>query len=148
MKKFIVGKHIIVFYQEEGDKKFSFLIENEPELTKMLLNSVRTKRIKGDGMTYALLGLSRVIEELEAGKIVEPQELPENPMIVLAEFYQKQYGKDILSKVIDVYGSADRQVIEVEIDCPDGGIFRAHASNQRIARRIAAEKALRQLNLL
>ena len=44
-KRFTEGGITIVFFQKENDSKYSFLVENEPELTEKLNQSVKTKRV-------------------------------------------------------------------------------------------------------
>ena len=72
MKKFSQNGKTIVFYQKEGDEKFSFLIENEPELTEQLLANVSTKRVKEKDIRYAVKGIFEKIAVISSSKMPPP----------------------------------------------------------------------------
>jgi len=70
MKKFSQNGKTIVFYQKEGDEKFSFLIENEPELTEQLLANVSNKRVKEKDIRFAVKGIFEKIESVEGKRTI------------------------------------------------------------------------------
>ena len=137
----------IVFFQNENDEKYSFLIENESELTEKLLSSVKTKRVKEKDIYYAVTGIADKIKE-----ILESQEKTvtnqtnqtnmENPIVALSEMCQANFGENIETRVIGKSGEDHCPVITVEITLPNGKKFTASGSNQRIAKQAAANIAL------
>jgi len=141
MKKFTRDSLTIVFYQKENDQKFSFLIENETELTELLLATVKTKRVKEDKIKYAINGILDLIDNnlLITKKAIE---MEKNPIIELAELVQRQFGANIETRVTGKTGADHMPIVSVEIELPDGRIFEASGTNKRIAKQKAAEKAL------
>jgi len=142
MKEFSRNNLTIVFYQKENDQKFSFLIKDEEELTEQLLATVKTKRVREDKIKYAINGIFDLIENnlLITKKVTEMEN--SNPIIELAELVQKQYGKNIETRVLGKTGADHMPTVSVEIELPDGRTFNASGTNKRIAKQIAAEKAL------
>lgn len=144
MKRFTQGNTTLVFYKKDGDKKFSFYIESEEELTKRLLSTVKTKRVKESNIRFAVSGIFNLIENnLLTTK--KQTEMEKNPIIELSEFIQRQFGESIETRVTGKSGPDHAPTISVEIELPDGRIFKASGTNKRIAKQRAAEKAL--LNL-
>ena len=141
MKRFIRNNLTLVFFQKENDQKFSFLIENEPELTEQLLATVKTKRVKGCNIKYAVNGIFDLIENnlLTTKKAVQ---METNPIIELAELVQRQYGANIETRVTGKNGPDHMPTVNVQIELPDGRIYEASGTNKRIAKQKAAEKAL------
>lgn len=68
-----------------------------------------------------------------------------NPIVVLSETCQKLFGANIVSEVTDKRGPDHEPLITVSITLPGGEVFHGAGSNQRKARRDAAEKALEWL---
>ena len=145
MKKFSENGLTVVFYQKENDKKFSFLIENEPELTEKLLASVKTKRVTEKSIRYAVKGIFEKLSNLNLlnSKIMENQ----NPITKLAEIIQAQYGANIETEVLSKVGEDHNPSIKVAIHLPNGNTYTAKGNNKRIAKRLAAEKALEEEGL-
>ena len=142
MKEFSRNNLTIVFYNKENDQKFSFLIKDEKELTEQLLATVKTKRVKEDKIKYAVNGIFDLIENnLLTTKNLEQME-NSNPIIELAELVQKQYGRNIETRVLGKTGADHMPTVSVEIELPNGRIFKASGTNKRIAKQKAAEKAL------
>ncbi len=145
MKRFSRNNLTLVFFQKENDQKFSFYIENEEELTESLLATVKTKRVKEDKIKYAVNGIFDLIKNnLLTTKNLEQMGYL-NPIIELAELIQKQFGRNIETKVIGKTGADHMPTVSVEIKLPDGRIFKASGTNKRIAKQKAAEKALFEL---
>ncbi len=142
MKRFEENGKTLIFYQKENDKKFSFLIENEPELTEILLASVKTKRVKENSIKFAAKGIFEKLENINL--ITKNSEIMSevNPITELAEAIQAKYGANIETRVVSKRGSDHNPTITVEIELPNGDIYKASGSNKRIAKRLAAEKAL------
>ena len=68
-----------------------------------------------------------------------------NPIVALNETIQKRFGQNILTRVMGKEGADHCPTISVEIELPDGSIFRASGSNQREAKQKAAQQALDSL---
>jgi len=146
MKRFEKNGYTLVFYQKENDKKFSFLIENEPELTEKLLNSVKTKRVKENSIKYAVKGIFEKLKNLSLINKNSEIMSTTNPITELAEKIQSIYGANIQTRVISKTGADHNPTITIEIELPNGDIYKASGSNKRIAKRLAAEKALEDLD--
>ena len=144
MKKFSQNGKTIVFYQKEGDEKFSFLIENEPELTEQLLANVSNKRVKEKDIRFAVKGIFEKIEN-NLLTIKNLNEMNTNPIVELAEKIQKRFGANIETRVINKTGADHCPVITVEIELPNGDIFTASGINQKEAKQKAAREALESL---
>lgn len=142
MKEFKQNNLTIVFYQKEGDLKYSFLVKDKPELTERLLLTVKTKRVKENKIKYAVNGIFDLIENDLLTKKLNKME---NPIIQLAELVQKQSGLNIETKVTGKTGADHMPIVSVEIKLPNGQVFKATGSNKRIAKQKAAEKALEEL---
>jgi len=141
MKRFSRNNLTLVFFQKEDDQKFSFYIENNPELTEHLLATVKTKRVNEDKIKYAVNGIFDLIENnLLITKKVKQMET--NPIIELSELVQRQYGRNIETRVTGKTGADHMPTVSVEIELPDGRVFEAYGTNKRIAKQKAAEKAL------
>jgi len=142
MKEFSRNNLTIVFYQKENDQKFSFFIEDEEQLTELLLATVKTKRVSESKIKYAVNGIFDLIENnLLTTKNLEKME-NSNPIIELAELVQKEYGQNIETRVLGKTGADHMPVVSVEIELPDGRRFEASGTNKRIAKQKAAEQAL------
>ena len=66
----------------------------------------------------------------------------ENPIIKLAEKCQKEYGKNLITRVIGKTGPDHIPSIEVQIELPNGCIYVGVGSNQKLAKQVAARIAL------
>jgi dsRNA-specific ribonuclease len=144
MKKFSQNGKTIVFYQKEGDEKFSFLIEKEPELTEQLLANVSNKRVKEKDIRFAVKGIFDKIEN-NLLTIKNLNEMNTNPIVELAEKIQKRFGANIETRVINKVGADHCPVISVEIELPNGEIFTASGINQKEAKQKAAREAIESL---
>jgi dsRNA-specific ribonuclease len=71
-----------------------------------------------------------------------------NPIIVLAEFCQKQFHASIHSRVTDVTGPCHMPTITAEIQLPDGKTFLGTGNNKKEAKQEAARSAIFYLNSL
>ncbi len=144
-KRFSQKGKTIVFYQRDGDQKFSFLVENDPMLTAFLLANCKTKRVAEDKIGYAVKG---IFEKLENGlEKTEPfLNGDENPIVTLSQFCQKKWGKNITTEVVSKTGPDHAPVVRVLLTLPSGLQFYAEAGNQKIARQNAAFEALTFLN--
>lgn len=131
----------LVFFQKENDKKFSFCIENNEDLTEILLATVKTKRVREDQIKYAIDGIFNLIEKNLLTTTTTKKMMEKNPIIELAELVQRQYGANIETRVT----WKNMPTINVEIELPDGRVFEASGNNKRIAKQKAAEKALSKL---
>lgn len=65
-----------------------------------------------------------------------------NPIVILAEKCQAEYRANITTKVVNKVGEDHRPTITVEIELPNGNVYRASGANQKIAKQKAAEIAL------
>lgn len=72
----------------------------------------------------------------------------QNPISQLAEIIQARDGENIETAVISKSGADHDPVIEVSITLPSGKVYTATGGNKRIAKRIAAEIALKEEGLL
>jgi dsRNA-specific ribonuclease len=141
MKKYSQNGKTIVFYQKENDEKFSFLIENEPELTEQLLANVSNKRVKEKDIKFAVKG---IFEKIENNLLIKNlNEMNTNPIVELAEKIQKRFGANIETRVTNKVGADHCPVISVEIELPNGEIFTASGKNKKEAKQKAAEIALK-----
>jgi len=142
-KKFTQNGRTIVFYQKKNDNKYSFLIENEEKLTEQLLANVRTKRVNEANIKYAVKGIFDKIEN----NLLTKKDLNnmENPVIILAEKCQKIFKESIETRVVSKTGPDHCPVISVEIELPNGKIFKASGINQKEAKQAAAVEALKYI---
>lgn len=144
MKEFTQNGITLVFYQKPGDEKFSFLIKDNEELTEQLLNSVSTKRVKEKNIKYAVKG---IFDKIEKNLLLKNQKSTDmtNPIVVLSEAVQRKFKQSLVTRVIDKSGPDHQPVITVEIELPNGQVYQASGANQKVAKQIAAEKALSEL---
>lgn len=134
--------YTVVFYRKEGDKKLSFFIENEPELTKKVLNSVKTKRVKQEAIKFILPALDELIIN---NNFKTPSVMNNNPIVELAETIQKLYGQNLefTSPIKD--GPDHCPTVTVSLLLPNGKKYTASGSNQKIARQECAKQALKEI---
>jgi len=158
----------LVFYQKEGDEKYSFYLKDEPILTEHLLNSVKTKRVREDKIKYAVKGIFNLIfksggllqetalsvyysfcfkslqsELLDNKKLnLKKEEKMRNPIIELSERVQSTFGENIETRVVGKMGPDHEPKIFVEIILPDGNRYKGEGANKRLAKQDAAKKAL------
>jgi|SRR5690606_20157281 len=144
MKEFNKNGITLVFYQKQGDEKFSFLIKDNEELTERLLNSVSTKRVKEKDIKYAVKG---IFEKIEQNLLITTKNQTDmkNPIVELSEKVQRKFRESMITRVIGKEGADHNPTITVEIELPNGKVYQASAGNQKIAKQIAAEKALAEL---
>lgn len=142
-RKFTENGKTIVFYKENNEKKYSFLIENEPELTEFLLRNCKTKKVEGRRIGYAVLA---IFSKLEFG-IVDIK-LWSKPMVKLSKYVQKRWGENLKCEVVQKLGPAHSPSIVVKLTLPNGDCYTGSGSNQRIARQLAATAAIYFLGTL
>lgn len=144
MKEFNQNGITLVFYQKPEDEKFSFLVKDNEELTKQLLNSVSTKRVKEKNIKYAVRG---IFEKIENKLLLTNQKSNQmtNPIVELAERVQRKFRQSMVTRVVGKEGADHNPTITVEIELPNGKIYKASGINQKIAKQKAAEKALAEL---
>ena len=143
MKEFNQNGITLVFYQKPADEKFSFLIKDNEELTEQLLRSVSTKRVKEKDIKYAVKG---IFEKIENNLLINKnQKQMNNPIVELAEKVQRKFRQSMVTRVIGKDGADHNPTITVEIELPNGKIYQASGINQKIAKQLAAEKALFEL---
>ena len=160
MKRFEKNGKTLVFYKKENDDKFSFLIENEPELTELLIANVNSKRVAEKSIRFAVDGIWQKLQELSAFSLTKENAIElknnlltknfnamenSNPIIELAEKCQKIYRKNIETRVLGKKGEDHCPTVYVEIELPDGQIFKGKGNNQKEAKQKAAQKALEKL---
>lgn len=144
MKEFNQNGITLVFYQKPTDEKFSFLVKDNEELTYQLLNSVSTKRVREKDIKYAVKGIFEKIEQILLLTNQKSNKM-ENPIVELAEKVQKKFRKSLVTRVVGKAGADHKPIITVEIELPNGIIYKASGINQKIAKQKAAEKALAEL---
>ncbi len=144
MKEFNQNGITLVFYQKPNDEKFSFLIKDNEELTDQLLNSVSTKRVKEKDIKYAVKG---IFEKIEKNLLLTNQKSNQmtNPIVELTERVQRKFRESMVTRVIGKEGADHNPTITVEIELPNGKVYKASGINQKIAKQKAAEKALEEL---
>lgn len=69
-----------------------------------------------------------------------------NPIVELAERCQQEFRSNIITKVTGKYGPDHSPTVEVQIQLPNGRVFKGSGANQKIARQHAAEAALKYLD--
>ena len=135
--------HVLVFIPD-GDK-YIFLIENDAELTDILHNNVKTRRIKEKNINYAVSGITAKIKELSENKksvnIKKETKMEKNPVSELNELMQKKYGKSIQTRIVSVEGEDHCPIVEAEVELPNGEKYRASGSNGKKAKVTAARNA-------
>jgi dsRNA-specific ribonuclease len=102
-----------------------------------------TKRVKEKDIKYAVKGIFEKIEQNLL--ITKIQTEMNNPIVELAEKVQKKFRKNMVTRVIGKEGADHNPTITVEIELPNGIIYKASGNNQKIAKQKAAEKALAEL---
>lgn len=142
MKEFNQNGITLVFYQKPEDEKFSFFVKDNEELTEQLLNSVSNKRVKEKDIKYAVKG---IFEKIEQNLLTQNQFKMENPIVELSEKAQRKFRESIITRVIGKEGPDHNPTITVEIELPNGKVYQASGSNQKVAKQKAAEKALAEL---
>ena len=135
----------IEFYQKPNDEKFSFRIKDDEKLTELLLNSVKTKRVKYEDLDYAIKGIFNKIKEIKNNQIEPKNESIMNPIVKLSELCQKKFKESLMTRVVNKIGADHNPVIEVEIILPDGKVYTGYGSNQKIAKQKAAKDALNDI---
>ena len=133
--------YTVIFYKKPQDEKYSFKIKNEDALTELLLNNVATKRVKESDFSYVMNGIKTFFKCIDISEINTVD--TENHIVFLSEMMQKKYGKNIKTRVLDVHLNGE---VHAEITLPNGMVFTGFGFNQRMARRVAAKKALGFLN--
>jgi dsRNA-specific ribonuclease len=140
------GNYKIVFYKKENDEKYSFFIQDWPQLTDQVLALVKTKRVHEKNIYYCAKGVYDKILELNNNPSLISNKmatLNQNPIITLSEWSQKPFKQSIETAVIDKAGQDHCPLIIVHITMPDGEIFRGNGGNQKEAKKKAAEEALK-----
>jgi CRISPR/Cas system-associated endonuclease Cas1 len=149
MKKFSKNGFTVVFYQKENDKKFSFLIENEAELTEKLLASVKTKRVSEKSIFYAKEGIFEKLQNLNllTSNLNLNKMENQNAVSKLNEIMQKLHGANITTEVVSKSGSDHNPTLTVKVIHPTGAEYLGKSSNRKKAAVVASEKALKEEGL-
>jgi len=147
MKKFSKNGFTVIFYQKENDKKFSFLIENEPELTEKLLASVKTKRVAEKSIFYAKEGIFEKLSNLNLLTLNLKTMGNQNAVSKLNEIMQKMHGANITTEVVSKSGSDHNPTLTVKVILPTGAEYLGKSSNRKKAAVVASEKALEEEGL-
>lgn len=130
--------YTITFYRKENDTKLSFLIKNEPELTEKVLNSVNTKRVKQKNIKYVL----PAIDELINNNNFKCKDMSDNPIVILAEKVQAKYGRNLEFGTPSLSEMSHCPIVTVTLYLPNGVEYTESATNQKLARRKCAERAI------
>lgn len=144
-KEYNIGKgRTLVFYQKEGDEKYSFLIKDDKELTATLLANCKTKRVKGKDFKYAVAG---IIDKLDNQLIKEQITMgtTTNPIVELSLKIQKMYGENIITEMVSQEGPDHCPTITMLISLPNGDSYTGVGNNKKEASKDAARKALVEL---
>lgn len=139
--KFTHNGITLLFYKKENDVKYSFKIENDEELTQKILQTVSTKRVNEKAIFYAKEAIFKLINTNK----LKTQNIMENPIIKLSELCQRIFGENIQTRVISKQGADHCPTIWVEIELPNGDIYKASGNNQKIAKQKAASEALKAI---
>ena len=138
---FQIQNYTLLFYRKENDLKYSFKIENEPEITASLLAMVITKRVSETKISYAAKGIRQILTAKSFKDTT--MQTNENPIVELGLTVQTIFGKNIETQVVSKTGPAHAPTIKVEIRTPDGKRFEGTGRNKSIAKQEAAIKALK-----
>lgn len=131
----------VEFYQKENGK-YTCRVKNDPEATKALLDSCKTKAVSAERLHFFIKGIA---EKIESGALhVERQEqtITDNPIIALSELVQRRFGQNLEARVIGKRGQDHCPTIFVSIVLPDGTEQTASGCNQKEAKQKAAKKLL------
>ena len=131
----------VEFYQKENGK-YTCRVKNDPEATKSLLDSCKTKAVSAERLHFFIKGIA---EKIESGALhVERQEwtITDNPIIALSELVQRRFGQNLEARVIGKRGQDHCPTISVSIVLPDGTEQTASGCNQKEAKQKAAKKLL------
>lgn len=66
----------------------------------------------------------------------------DNPIVELTERVQRKFRKSMVTRVIGKDGADHNPTIKVEIELPNGKVYKASGINQKFAKQIAAKNAL------
>lgn len=91
IRRFKLGSHILEFYRTDDDVKYRFRIMKNEILTQKILSRVKTKRVKGKSIHYAVRGLRELISEFESDTTI-PQ-IKEDAITILGEKCKKKFGE-------------------------------------------------------
>ena len=138
--------YTLCFYHKENDPKLSFFIENEPELTALVMDNVKTKRVKQKDVNCVV----KAIDELVFNHSLKPKTGVDmnkfsNPIVALSEMVQAKTGTSLVKTVVEKRGSDHAPIVTAGFILPNGVKCTATAANQKEARKIAAELILEDL---
>ena len=138
--------YTLCFYHKENDPKLSFFIENEPELTDKMLSSIKTKRVKQKEVHYVVKAIDELISNNSLNQKSEVSMSKfSNPIVALSEMVQAKTGTSLVKTVVEKRGSDHAPIVTAGFILPNGVKFTATASNQKEARKIAAELIIEDL---
>ena len=150
IKKIINGVKCEFYLTADG--KYTVRVKDNEEATKKLLAACKHKAVRADKLHFFIKGIK---EKIEAGVLdgedvenitLEAAPQPnENPIIRLGELVQKIYGENIETEVLSVLGDDHCPLVTVRITLPNGDYETASASNQKVAKKIAAKRLLERL---
>ena len=140
------GLTIIFYKNDKNDSKYSWKIENDAELTALLLQNSKSKKVKGKAIRYATEGIFEKIANRNSLKTITEQVKNNNPIVELAEYCQKMFGGNIITKNLGQIGPDHAPTIKVSITLPSGKVFEACGSSKAAAKVKAAREALEFLS--
>lgn len=143
MQEFTQNGITLVFYNKPNDKKFSFLVKDNEELTNKILKNSRKKRILEYEIKFAV---KDIFDKIESNSYLEVEEI-KNYVDDLEKMCQKTFRASILVRVSDIKGAGagHNQSVTVEVELPNGKIYTASAMSGKIAKQKAAEIAIKEM---
>lgn len=131
----------LVFYNKPNDRKFSFLVKDNEELTNKILKNSRKKRIEDYEIKFAV---KDIFSKIENNSYLEAHEI-NNSVDDLEKICQRIFKASILVRVVGIKGLNHNQVVTVEIKLPNGKIYTADAISGKLAKQKAAEIAIKEI---
>ena len=149
------GDITIVFYQKEGDEKYSFFIKDNLELTQKVLASVKTKRVKAGEFRYVVEAILKLIEKGELKFTPTVQDLTPKRTVINFDYMsllnkkcQQMYGDGVTTTPAWTVGESHCPVVGIEVCLPNGWTVMGKGPNKKVAKQIAAKEALQSLKWL
>ncbi|MDR0691488.1 MAG: hypothetical protein LBF69_00445 [Prevotellaceae bacterium] len=133
---------ITLTFTEDGDK---FKISSEDPQLQQWIEERKTRRVKQSEIHFAVDAAKKFLETGIAqgqGRYNPCNEEYQNPIIELAEKCQRKWGKSIITNVLGKTGPDHCPVVKVSIILPNRREYLAVGNNQKVAKEIAARKAL------
>ena len=148
-KKILIENDVFLTFREENDGRFSFSSENE-QLQRWIATR-RAQRVESHKINVVAAAARKFMETgiPEGRGRVHPADRPEqSPMATLIEAAQNKWrGSSVTAEVLPKDNERSLSV-NVKITLPNGKVIYGQGANQKAARRVAAEEALRYLKNL